>query len=169
MVNLALVGMDTDSVHRHTEEILAETDYADDQSDVNSFTFDSTSDNIMLESLTMQEPDNVSLNEYMTLKAENNKLNEKNAYLKNMVQDLMSKMDSWIESQGSNSSDKDAEVKSLNAKITQTEGLNQVIIRRNKALMEEIKELKADIKARDDVLETFKLRDSNNVEPSKTA
>ena len=168
MVNLALVGMDTDSVRGHTEELLAETDSEDDQSEVNSFTFDSNSDNIMLESLTIQEPSKVSLEEIEALKAENSKLNEKNSYLKNMVQDLMSKMDSWIESQGS-TSNKDAEIKSLKEKVTQTEGLNQVIIRRNKALMEEIKELKTDIKARDDVLETFKLRESNSAEPSKTA
>ena len=82
MVNLALVGLDDDdSVLSHPDDGLMESDSEDDKSEVNSFKFRISSDNIVLEQLTMQEPKNVSIEEYNSVKAEIKDLKAKVEYL----------------------------------------------------------------------------------------
>ena len=82
MVNLALVGLDDDdSVLSHPDDGLMESDSEDDKSEVNSFKFRISSDNIVLEQLTMQEPKSVSIEEYNSVKAEIKDLKAKVEYL----------------------------------------------------------------------------------------
>ncbi|KAL8109944.1 hypothetical protein AgCh_025879 [Apium graveolens] len=145
MVNLALVGLDDDSFRGNSESGYIESDSEEDQSEVNSCKYNLSSEKIVLEPLTMQECEDVSMGEYYSLKAENNKLKEKNNYLKTMVQDLMSKVDTWIDKKVPTQADKEAEIKDLQAK------------------------LKKEIEARDECLELFKLKESINAEPTNQA
>jgi len=114
----------------------------------------------------MQECENVSMGEYYSLKAENSKLKEKNNYLKTMVQDLMSKVDTWIDKKVPTQADKEAEIKDLQAKVSHVENFNKILLKRNKTQLMEITELKKEIEARDECLELFKLRESIDATPS---
>ena len=68
MVNLALVGLDDDSVRGNLESGCIESDSEEDQSEVNSCKYQLLSENVVLEPLTMQECENVSMGEYYSLK-----------------------------------------------------------------------------------------------------
>ena len=166
MVNLALVGIDDDSVRGNSESGCIESDSEEDQSEVNSCKYQLLSENVVLEPLTMQECENVSMGEYYSLKAENSKLKEKNGYLKTMVQDLMSKVDAWVDKKAPTQADKDAEIKDLQAKLSHAENFNKILLKRNKTHQEEITELKKEIEGRDECLEMFKLRESIDASPS---
>lgn len=67
MMNLALVGIDDESVQGNSEVVYAETDFEEDQSEVNSFKYYVSSDDDILESLTMQEHNSVTIEEHITL------------------------------------------------------------------------------------------------------
>lgn len=128
MDHLAFVGLDHKVLQDKTEEVLLESDVSNSKSDVgevNSFNFQKTSENIIMESLTMQEHNNMSMEEFMALKNENSKLKEKNAHLKKVVSDLMA--ENVLENTH-------GEVTDLKAKVTQLEGLNKVILKRNDIL-----------------------------------
>ncbi|XP_074378574.1 uncharacterized protein LOC141720117 [Apium graveolens] len=62
-----------------------------------------------------KEYEDVSMGEYYSLKVENSKLKDKNNYLKTMVQELMSKVDTWIDKKVPTQGDKEAEIKDLQA------------------------------------------------------
>lgn len=97
----------------------------------------------------MREHGNVSIEELPEHNVEISKLEENNAYLKKIVVDLL------VEKiHVKNHSD----VVDLKAKVTQLEGFNWIILKRNNFLTNEINELKADIEAKDAYLETFKLK-----------
>ena len=78
---------------------------------------------------------------------------------------MMSKMNLW----DSNSIEKDVKVKELNARIDQLEGLNKILLKRTRTLTDEIKDLRSDIKEKDECLEAFKSRESKQAECSKTS
>ncbi|XP_063941414.1 uncharacterized protein LOC135149600 [Daucus carota subsp. sativus] len=159
MINLALVGMEDDNVRGLTKDGLVETDSEDDNSEVSSFRFDLSSDNLVLEQLTMQELDHIQNEEYNSLKVENSKLIEKNNYLKNMVQELIQKIDTFFDSKEPTQ----ARIKELQEKLDQSEGFHKVLMRRNEAQKEEIYQLKQEIEARDACLETFKIKESTKL------
>ncbi|XP_063945972.1 uncharacterized protein LOC135151451 [Daucus carota subsp. sativus] len=165
MINLALVGMEDDNVRGLTKDGLVETNSEDDNSEVSSFRFDLSSDNLVLEQLTMQELDHIQNEEYNSLKAENSKLIEKNNYLKNMVQELMQKIDTFFDSKEPTQ----ARIKELQEKLDQSEGFHKVLMRRNEAQKEEISQLKQEIEARDACLETFKIKESTKLHISQPA
>ena len=169
LVNLALVGMEDDTVRGLTEEIIAESDSEDDTSEVNSFKFDNSSDNITLDQLTMQDQESIPKKEYNSVRTENSKLLEKNSYLRQMVHDLMAKVESLIEGQKPTQATDEVKVKELESKIEDLEGFNKILLKRNNALADEISDLKADIEARDACLETFKIRESSKKESSQPA
>ncbi|XP_063942869.1 uncharacterized protein LOC108194565 [Daucus carota subsp. sativus] len=165
LINLALVGMEDDNVRGLTDDGLVETDSEDDNSEVSSFKFDISNDNLVLEQLTMQEQDHIPNEEYNSLKAENSKLIEKNNYLKNMVQELMQKIDKFFDSKEPTQ----ARMKELQEKLDQAEGFHKVLMRRNEVQKEEISQLKQEVEARDACLETFKLKESTKLHTSQTA
>ena len=63
-----------DTVQSLTEEIFVESDSEDDKSVVNSFKFDISSDNIILEQITMQDQDFILIEEYNSVMLENSKM-----------------------------------------------------------------------------------------------
>lgn len=161
MNHLALVGLNVERLQHNTEEILLESDVSNSESDaseVNSFYSNETFENTSLEQLTVQEHSNVTMEEFLAIKAEYSKLKEKNAHLKKVVSDLM------FENVPENTHD---EVSDRKAKVTQLEGLNKVIVKRNDALQKEVSKLKADIEARYVCLETFNIDESTSDEPSQ--
>ena len=135
--------MDDDNVRGLTDDGLVETDSEDDNSEVSSFKFDISNDNLVLEQLTMQEQDHIPNEEYNSLMAENSKLIEKNNYLKNMVQELMQKIDKFFDSKEPTQ----ARIKELQEKLDQAEGFHKVLMRRNEVQKEEISQLKQEVEA----------------------
>lgn len=95
LINLALVGLNDEyTVQGDTEEVRVNNDISDSNdngSEVNSFNRGLYSSSPILDELTMQEHNNVSIGEFLELKATNTKLEEKNAYLRKIVYDLMTK------------------------------------------------------------------------------
>ena len=83
-----------------------------------------------------------------------------------MVQDLMSKVDTWIDKKVPTQADKEAEIKDLQVKVSHVENFNKILLKRNKTQSIEITELKKEIEARDECFELFKLRESTSAEPS---
>nr|XP_017256458.1 PREDICTED: restin homolog [Daucus carota subsp. sativus] len=144
LINLALVGMEDDNVQGLTDDGLVETDSEDDNS---------------------EEQDHIPNEEYNSLKAENSKLIEKNNYLKNMVQELMQKIDKFFDSKEPTQ----ARIKELQEKLDQAEGFHKVLMRRNEVQKEEISQLKQEVEARDACLETFKLKESTKLHTSQPA
>jgi cell division protein FtsB len=99
--------------------------------------------------------------EIMELKNENNELERKNAHLKKIISDLMLE-----KTPERNHIQVMAELKS---QISQLEGTNRVMVKRNDTLMKELRELKKEIEDRDACLATFKLDDSSSTEISQQA
>lgn len=78
---------------------------------------------------------------------------------------MLPKMEEW----DSTSLGKATEIKEVNAKNSQLEVINKLLEKRNKTLIEEIKELWSDVKAKAKVLESYKLKESNWAKCSKIA
>lgn len=139
-----------------TDEVLVESDSKDDNSEFSSFRFDISSNNIILKQLTMHELERIHVQEYNSVRTKNSKLAEKNAYLKNMVQELMEKIDTLT-------------VKEIEARVEQLECFYKILMKRYKTQIEEISQLTLDTEARDIFLETFKVKESTKVHTSKPA
>lgn len=139
-----------------TDEVLVESDSKDDNSEFSSFRFDISSNNIILKQLTMYELERIHVQEYNSVRTKNSKLAEKNAYLKNMVQELMEKIDTLT-------------VKEIEARVEQLECFYKILMKRYKTQIEEISQLTLDTEARDIFLETFKVKESTKVHTSKPA
>lgn len=92
-VNLVLVGHnDVDMVRGLTNDVIFEegsSESDDNNSEINSFNFDLSNNNVILDGLTMYDYSPINVQEYEKLKAENNKLEEKNSYLRKMILDLV--------------------------------------------------------------------------------
>ncbi|KAK1396192.1 hypothetical protein POM88_006055 [Heracleum sosnowskyi] len=166
MLNFALVGIDDDMVRGNTEEVhvnsdVSHSDFDVESSAVNSFQFNISSENVILESLTMQEHSNISIVEFMELKNEKNELEKKNASLRKMISELMAEK--------TPSNNHEDLISDLKGKLTQLEGFNKLLLKRNDTLMKELSELRAEIEARDVCLQTFKIRESISIEATQQA
>ena len=163
MVNLALVGLDDEDTMRGiTEDGLEESDASDlddNSSEVNSINSDSNSSNHSLDELTLQRHSTISIVEFMELKNENNELEKKNASLRKMISEL-------LDEKTPSNNHKDL-ISDLKGKLTQLEGFNKLLLKRNDTLMKELSELRAEIEARDVCLETFKIRESISIEATQ--
>ena len=115
----------------------------------------------------MHDQESIPMEEYNSIRKENSKLLEKSFYLRQMVHDLMAKVDSLVEGQKPTQATDEVKVKKLESKIEDLEGFNKILLKRNNALYDEISDLKADIEARDASLETFKIIESSKKESSQ--
>ncbi|KAK1388073.1 hypothetical protein POM88_016251 [Heracleum sosnowskyi] len=165
MVNLALVGLDDeDTIRGITEDGLVESDASDsddNSSEVNFINSDSNSINHSLDELTLQRHNTISIVEFMELNNENNELEKKNASLQKMISELMAEK--------TPSNNHEDLISDLKGKLTQLEGFNKLLLKRNDTLMKELSKLRAKIEARDVCLETFKIRDSISIEATQQA
>lgn len=77
IIKLALVGINDEGIIKGNTEVLVDSDVSYSEishSEVNSFNYDSSTNTHIFEYLTMWELSNVSIEEFLALKDENNKL-----------------------------------------------------------------------------------------------
>ena len=119
--------MEDDTIRGLTIEVLVESDFEDDNCEVSSFKFGLSNDNLVLKQLTMQEQCHIPIQEYNSIKAENNKLVKKINYLKNMVQELVQKIDTFFDTKEPTL----IKIKKLQEKLDQAKSFHKLLIRRN--------------------------------------
>ena len=106
----------------------------------------------------MQGQKDISLIEFIELKAEVSELEKKNVYIRKIVSDLMAEK-TPVKNHG--------EMAELKANIIQLEGFNKLILKRNEVLQKELSELKVEVDVRDACLEAFQVRESCSKEISQ--
>jgi polyhydroxyalkanoate synthesis regulator phasin len=155
MVNLALVGLEPEQSGSDT------SDSDCSSSEVKFSSYHSPTHKSIFGGLTLQEHNKSYVMEIMELKNENNELEKKNAHLKKIISELMAE-----KTPAKNHNEAISELKS---QISQLEGTNRVMVKRNDTLLKELRDLKKEIEDRDACLAAFKLDESSTKELSQQA
>lgn len=137
MLNFALVGIDDDTVRGNTEEVLVESDNSNsdaESSAVNSFQFNTSSENIIFDELTMQDQCNISMVKLMQLKNEIYELKNENFHLRKVISEFMAEKIS---------KSSEGIIVDHKAKLSQLRKKNKVILRRNCIPIKETQRVKS--------------------------
>ena len=128
MVNLALIGLDGS-----IEAIYSDSDT---NSDVNSINSESHTIDATTCELTMQDKSCLSIMELIELKNENYELEKENVHLKKVIGEFLNEKSAKASG---------GIIATLKEQISQLEGNNMQIQRRNDTLMKELSSLRADL------------------------